>query len=217
MSRTIESPVPDQGLPHPAVSPPPSPQQHRLAVSFRKTRWKAFKDAIRIGTGYASKPPEWSGSTLDFGNNQDNTGDEEDGVLEDGDPSWISGQDGGDNLALVLVERSHSATSQASPNPTSSQENIPNYHTAPAYHKGSDMADDYRLKGYESSFHETRMSVATPFTWLWYHTIPWLRRAFLRYCYPEFNDPQVEKIYAERLYESQKVILLFVTSNYLYL
>jgi hypothetical protein len=129
--------------------------------------------------------------------------------LGNDDLNWISGQDGGDNLALVLVERSHSATSHASPNPTSSQDNIPNYHPSPSYHNGN----GYRLKGYENSLHETHMSVTTPFTWLWYRTIPWLRRAFLRYCYPEFNDPRVENMYAERLYESQKVGSFFTMSR----
>ncbi|KIM34323.1 hypothetical protein M408DRAFT_5593 [Serendipita vermifera MAFF 305830] len=214
MSKPILGPLtptvtpPSQGLPQPAVS--------SRSVGFQKSRWKAFKTAISIGTGYASKPPEWSGSTLDFSDssgNNDALGDEEDAVLDSDDLAWISGKDGGDNLALILVERSHSATSQASPNHTSSHEKLPNYHVEPGPKTNvSDIADLYRLKGYEESLDGTHSRI----TWLWYRTVPWLRRSFRRYCYPEFNDPQVEAVYADRLYESQK-FLAFVCSAYLVL
>jgi len=163
MSRQIKSSNITQGLPHPTLSSPRTPLENGMSVGFRKSRWKAFKDAIRIGTGYASKPPEWSGSTLDFSErNNDAQGDEEDAVLDGDDLGWISGQDGGDALALVLVERSHSTASQASPNRTSSQEHLPNYHTQPVPRNNAsdmDVADRYRLKGYEGSFHGTQSSI----------------------------------------------------------
>lgn len=198
----------NNGLPQPVVSSSPrSPPEYTRSVCFKKSKWKTFKDAIRVGTGYGSKPPEWSGSMLDFSEPNNNAqDDEEDAVLDSDDLAWISGKDGGDNLALILVERSHSATSQGSPNHTSSQENFPNYHVEPGPKTdASDIANHYRLKGYENSLHGTRSSITTPFTWLWYRTVPWLRRAFRRYCYPEFYDPQVEAIYADRVYDSQKV------------
>jgi hypothetical protein len=137
--------------------------------------------------------------------------DDADAILDNDDLTWLSGQNGEDNLALILVERDHSAASQASPNPTASQEILAN---PTALHKPDIFNDHtYRLKGYEPSFQETNFSAFTPFSWIWYRAIPWLRKGFLRYCYPQFSEPQVERAYADRVYDSQKVRRYYLPSH----
>ncbi|PVG00732.1 hypothetical protein CPB86DRAFT_782280 [Serendipita vermifera] len=203
-----------QHLPVPAVSPPLSHRERARStwILFHRAWWTTLKRAIKNGTGYASKPPEWSNSMLNVSDDETSASDDADAILDNDDLTWLSGQNGEENLALILVERDHSAASQASPHPTASQEALANPTVA---HKPDIFNDHtYRLKGYEPSFQETNFSALTPFSWIWYRAIPWLRKGFLRNCYPQFSEPHVERAYADRVYESQK-FLAFVCSVWL--
>lgn len=198
-------------LPRPAVSSPASHNASHRLIRIPINRWKSVWTGIKNGTGYATKQPEWSSSMLDVSDHEKST------TAEDGDAdtdmdelAWISGQNGENNLSLILVERDSSNASQASPmGPTSSQDNL---HSTQDMTKSNKLkiANDhtYRLKGYDQPSVQTyrRGPLLTPFFWLRYRLFPWFRRAFLRYSYPEFNDPKVERTYSDRVYDSQKVI-----------
>lgn len=137
---------------------------------------------------------------LDVSDHERSIGDEPDAPLEVDEVGWISGQNGEDDLSLILVERDTSHGLSAS------KENIHTVHD-PVHPSKEKVANDdiYRLKGYEASIDAADVGPPTPLIWLRYRLFPWLRRAFMRYCYPEFNDPQVETTYADRTYDSQKV------------
>jgi hypothetical protein len=143
---------------------------------------------------------------LDVSDHEKSTASDPDAELDTDDLGWISGQNGEDVLSLILVERELSNASQASPGPTTSQENLNVAQDTSNTNKIKISNDHtYRLKGYERSIHEAQAGALSPFVWVRYRAVPWIRRAFLRYCYPEFNDAHVERIYSDRVYDSQKV------------
>lgn len=193
------------GLPYPAVSSPTfHPSQRRLKSPT--SRWKFLLHYIKNGTGYATKQPEWSSSILDVRDHEKSTGSDPQPEHDTDDLGWISGQNGEDVLSLILVERDHSNASQTSPGLNTSQDNL-NAAQDASHTNNIKISNDHthRLKGYEPSIHEFQLGALTPFVWVRYRVLPWIRRAFLRYCYPEFNDPHVERIYSDRVYDSQKV------------
>ncbi|KAG8815334.1 hypothetical protein FRC17_000741, partial [Serendipita sp. 399] len=204
-------------LPPPAVSPTPShhSQHRRGALILFQSRWKSFKDAIKKGTGYSTKPMEWSSSLLNLSDHENSADDDPDAILDDEDLTWLSGQNGEDPLALILVDREPSTASQTSPNFTSSQENVTRQYGLNSANK-TDVPNDqtYRLKTYELSVQDSQHGAINPITWIRYRAFPWLKRAVLRYLYPVFSDPVVEDRYSERVYNSQK-FLAFVCSIYL--
>ncbi|KAG8801718.1 hypothetical protein FRC16_011292 [Serendipita sp. 398] len=204
-------------LPPPALSPTSSHHSHqrRAPLILSQSRWTSFKNAIKKGTGYATKPMEWSSSLLNLSDHENSTNEDLDGVLLDEDLTWLSGQNGEDSLALLLVERDHSTASQASPHLTASQENLTKQPGSNSANK-TEVAQDhtYRLKAYEPSVPDVQFSAKTPIAWIRYRAFPWLKKAVLRYLYPEFSDITVEARYSERVYNSQK-FLAFVCSIYL--
>ncbi|KAG8822228.1 hypothetical protein FRC17_009615, partial [Serendipita sp. 399] len=196
-------------LPPPAVSPTPShhSQHRRGALILFQSRWKSFKDAVKKGTGYSTKPMEWSSSLLNLSDHENSADDDPDAILDDEELTWLSGQNGEDPLALILVDREPSTASQASPHFTSSHENVPGqFGLNPANKPDVPNDQTYRLKTYEPSVQDSQHGAISPITWIRYRAFPWLKRAVLRYLYPVFSDPVVEARYSERVYNSQKVL-----------
>ena len=177
--------------------------------------WKRVLEALKRGTGYASKQPEWSNSLLDVSDDGGRTtttvdgGQKDDSGLEQDDLTWLSGKDNEETLALVLVERDSSANSQTSPYPTASQDNVTTLPPPNNPQQVHAVPDDrtYRLKEYEPSLREGAL---TPWFWLRYRAFPLIQRAFMRFFYPQFGDPKVEATYSERVYDSQKVCRLTI-------
>lgn len=204
--------------------PAPVSTKHKSSTArqtfFADGRWRRVFKAFKHGTGYTNKQPEWTNSLLDVSDDGRGTttsvdgGQQGDSGLEEDDVTWLSAKDNEDTLALVLVERDLSANSQASHNMTASQDNFtalaPPTNTLHPHHP---LPNDrkYRLKGYEASVHEGRL---TPWFWLRYRAFPWVQHAFMRFFYPQFDDRKVEAAYSGRVYESQK-FLSFVCSTYL--